>query len=1368
MKKIYSKIICAIGLLVASGIGQHVQAQNAAQYGFTPVSSTFVEITGTAFTAAQVDDALPAATIPIGFTFNYCGANYTTIRASSNGYMAFLASSGSVASNTQANLNTIKPALMWLWDDLDGSTGAAVYTTSGTAPNRVFTFQYKNWEWNWSTTGPNITVQVKLFETTNVIEYHYRQESAAGNPGGSGGATIGICDNNATPTYLTLNNAGTAPTASPTTFTDAINTKPANGQIYRFAPPPDCSNAIGMPTAGTTTASPASICLGGSVNLSFTPASAMPAVLGISYNWQYGPSATGPWTNIPGGVTTIPTFSYTGAAASQYYRAQVLCNNNVIINATASNLITVSTFTAPTITNGTRCGPGVVNLAATSTGNVIRWYQNATGGIPLFSGNNFTTPFITNSTTYYVSAGSAAVTDSVVTGPGSLTTLSGDYTTIFSGGWGGYKHQFLITQAELAAIGILPGNNITNIGVTATTGGTTYNGFTMSLLPTNVNALTTTFETGATAVYGPLNYTTLNGYNNYTLTTPYTYTGGNLIIQTCWSNATSSNPYTHLLYDNTSFASTHYYYQDNVPPATVCALTSGGSTVNKRPKFTFKTTKYCETQRYPATATVTTSNIVTNNAPAIVCNNDIVPINITSPLGNYNNYIWTALDGGSLYTNANATNPYIANTNATSIYLRTTIAGNQRIVISALNTSNNCASYDTINVWVQPENIQLIANTDTLCVPGGTATMTLSPNTNYAPGSIIWETSTDGVNYTVVPNGNNVSLTTPFIAVNTTRYYRVKINKTNGICQTIIKQFVVSDPTIITVKDSFNCGPGQIQLEVTTGGFADVTWYEQATGGLSVGTGNIFITPFLNTSKTYYAAAKGGGSLQGQSIVGTGTLTASGYQSPFYHFYGGHKNQFLILASDILAQGIPAGSMITSLGIDVISGSTTYNDFTLQLGTTNLTALNTGGFVGGMTQVTNTAPHTVSTGWNTFTFTTPFYWDGTNLVVQTCYNNNNSGGTSTAVRHRSTNYVGTIYQRQDNVATATICGNNTVYGSTSTVPNFRFNYDKSCESARVPVLAEIREKPSVDLGPDYSKCVDSGHLEFLDAGNPGSNYIWDNQYNGQVRVVNASGTYYVKVTNAGGCEDADTINITFKNNPKSALGNDTTVCNKQSVLLDAGNDGMQYYWNTGATTPKITVNSGGTYFVQIIGANGCIKTDTITVIQNGEKPTLSGIQIQNQAPYTFKFNALNPANVIGYRWDFGDGSPYSYQNSPIHTYNAIGNYLVTLWVSSTCGTALDTMTAHIYSNNINNIVDDNSVKLYPNPTNDVVTIEPSDGLKIEQVIVYDILGKLIINNTYTDHVNRTIDLNKYADGMYQLQIITNKGIIHKKVEKITK
>lgn len=64
--------------------------------------------------------------------------------------------------------------------------------------------------------------------------------------------------------------------------------------------------------------------------------------------------------------------------------------------------------TSPTLTDfadGERCGPGVVNLAAEASGAAsLVWYESLDSDIPLFTGENFSTPVISSTTTYYVEA----------------------------------------------------------------------------------------------------------------------------------------------------------------------------------------------------------------------------------------------------------------------------------------------------------------------------------------------------------------------------------------------------------------------------------------------------------------------------------------------------------------------------------------------------------------------------------------------------------------------------------------------------------------------------------------------------------------------------------------------------------------------------------------------------------------------------------------------------------------------------------------------------------------------------------------------------------------------------------------------------
>lgn len=218
-------------LLLAVLMPLGLRAQNAAQYIFSTSTGTYTPITGTAV-AILGDDLYTATGIPIGFNFNFCGVQYSTFKVSSNGWLSFGNPTSSNLGNTTAALANIAPALLPLWDDLDGAMGSAFYTVNGTAPNREFVMEWRDWQWNFSATGIQISFQVKLFEATGIIHYIYRQESGAIN---LPSATIGI--GRTQTDYLVLNNSTAAPVASSTTFTDNIATKPATGQIYIFSPP---------------------------------------------------------------------------------------------------------------------------------------------------------------------------------------------------------------------------------------------------------------------------------------------------------------------------------------------------------------------------------------------------------------------------------------------------------------------------------------------------------------------------------------------------------------------------------------------------------------------------------------------------------------------------------------------------------------------------------------------------------------------------------------------------------------------------------------------------------------------------------------------------------------------------------------------------------------------------------------------------------------------------------------------------------------------------------------------------------------------------------------------------------------------------
>ena len=221
-----------------------VKAQVGTDYGFQTATGTYTQVSGgSTLSGLAANDAL-SASLNIGFSFTYNGTVYTQFKASSNGWISL--GTGASASTPVNNLNSSSPGrpfLAPLWDDLSGAggflgigAGTAVYATTGTAPNRVLTMEWRNWKWDRTMNNLTNTIsfQCKLYETSNVIEFVYRQE-LSGPANTSGGASIGI-SGTSTGDFLSLNNTGASPTASNATETTNLSGRPVTGQIYRFLP----------------------------------------------------------------------------------------------------------------------------------------------------------------------------------------------------------------------------------------------------------------------------------------------------------------------------------------------------------------------------------------------------------------------------------------------------------------------------------------------------------------------------------------------------------------------------------------------------------------------------------------------------------------------------------------------------------------------------------------------------------------------------------------------------------------------------------------------------------------------------------------------------------------------------------------------------------------------------------------------------------------------------------------------------------------------------------------------------------------------------------------------------------------------------
>lgn len=286
--------------LLLGGATAAAQAQtlNYAPVSTTNTAGTYVDLgtTGTAIATANTDDANSAAQ-DIGFAFSYNGSSFTQFVFNTNGVIRLGSAAPSTAalyydnntagtatdplgSTSAADVNLLMPLNI---DLVPGSgTGGVDYRvlTSGTAPNRVCTIQWRNVadkagagsDVANGTQYANISLQIKLYETTNAIEFIYGD--AVAGPAATAGTrfpNVGLKGSGLGTGQLDLALKATTAAWSTTTFqntnygTVAHNITrgalPDAGRTYRFTPFVTPANDIAIKGVYTLTkiATPAAL-----------------------------------------------------------------------------------------------------------------------------------------------------------------------------------------------------------------------------------------------------------------------------------------------------------------------------------------------------------------------------------------------------------------------------------------------------------------------------------------------------------------------------------------------------------------------------------------------------------------------------------------------------------------------------------------------------------------------------------------------------------------------------------------------------------------------------------------------------------------------------------------------------------------------------------------------------------------------------------------------------------------------------------------------------------------------------------------------------------------------------------------------------
>ena len=860
--------------------------------------------------------------------------------------------------------------------------------------------------------------------------------------------------------------------------------------------------------------------------------------------------------------------------------------------------------TVVTTTPATRCDSGPVTLQATaSAGATLNWYTASTGGTSLFTGASFTTPSLTETTTYYVEAqfgtcksNRTAVVATVNTTPSIASTTpasrcgNGSVTLQATASSG--TIQWFATASGGTAL--FTGANFTTPALTATTSYFVQVSQTGCISPrteviATINALPTITGTTPAARCDAGTVTLQAVASSGIISWFANATGGTALATgtsfTTPSLAQSTTYYVEAANGSCISARTAVIATVNATPTitsttpgSICdsgiimlsaAASSGniswfagatggtalatGMTFNT-PNLTATTTYYveatngiCTSARTAVIATVNTTPIITGTVPAARCGSGSLTLTATADSGTIRWYGYPT--GGSVLATGGT---FVIGmlTNSAIYYVEV--------------TQNNCTSA-RIPVAATITEIPAIAST-TPASRCGNGTVTLQATASS--GTISWfATATGG---TALATGT--SFTTPSLSANTTYY----VETSNGSCtsaRSAVVATVNAVPLLTGTTPASRCGTGSVTL-LATANSGTISWYANATGGTALANGGTFVTPSLSATTTYYVeAANGTCSTARTAVVATinpnATVTST---TPASRCGNGTVNLQATASSGTISW------FATATGGTALATGTSFTTPSLSANTTYYVETSNGSCTSARSAVVATVNAVPL-----LTGTTPASRCGTGSV--TLLATANSGTISWYANATG----GTALANGGTFVTPSLSATSTYYVEAA---------NGTCSTARTAVLATINPNATVTSTTPASRCG-NGAVTLQATASSGTISWFANATGGTALAtgtsfttpsLSANTTYYVEASN-GSCTSARSAVLATITSTLAPTGStNQTFCTGETLgqIVLVGTATVWYDAVSGGTMlPSSTpIVSGSTYYASQT-VNGC-------------------------------------------------------------------------------------------------------------------------------------------------------------------------------------
>lgn len=328
---------------------------------------------------------------------------------------------------------------------------------------------------------------------------------------------------------------------------------------------------------------------------------------------------------------------------------------------------------------------------------------------------------------------------------------------------------------------------------------------------------------------------------------------------------------------------------------------------------------------------------------------------------------------------------------------------------------------------------------------------------------------------------------------------------------------------------------------------------------------------------------------------------------------------------------------------------------------------------------------------------------------------------------------------------STTATNDSIYVSTAGSYTVTETDVNGCIGTSAPAVVVVNALPSINAGNDITVCQNGQAILFA-SGAP--TLTWNNNVtNGVSFTATASNTYIVTGTDANGCVNTDTLELTVNALPIVDGGDNITLCGTGQVTLTATGASV-YSWSNGITNgvPFTAEVGSNSYLVTGIDANGCSNTDIVMV-------TVNNVPVATATAANQLTIVASPAGM-SYQWvDCATNTPILGANNQTFTATENGSYKVI--VTGMGGCADTSACVNINSVGLESNQADLGISLYPNPTTGNVFVN-MPATEEATITVFDAQGKVVMTLENAQN-GSVIELSDVQYGMYMIQVANANG-----------